>query len=371
MVTLGWLILEMTNSPFMVGVGAAVRLAPFFFVGIPSGAIADRVPRHLFLRFITLGSGVAVLLLAALIILDVVQVWHILLLSFVSGTFRAFDWTVRSSYVYDLVGSKEALNGIALASLSQRVGGIAGGLGAGFLITTVDVGGAYLAMAASHVLATIILFAITEIGQSAPTGRQSVMENVRSTFRVIRENRVLAFLMVLTASTEMLGYSHQTLFPVFARDVLGVGAGGLGIMMAIRSVGGFLGVLFLAALGDYRRKGLLMLVSVTLFGVGLMVFSQMDVFIVVLIILLLTNFAAGISGVLGQTLMQTNVPNEERGRAMGTWVLSVGVSPLGHMELGGVAGALGAPFAILINGIALALIGITSAFALPRMRRLE
>ena len=368
---LGWLILEMTDSPFMVGVAAAVRLAPFLLIGILAGAVADWVDRHLFLRFLTAAAGLVTVIMAVLIISDAIQVWHALLLSLASGVFRAFTATVRPSYVYDLVGPNEALNGMALASLSQRLGGVIGSLAAGFLIVTVDVGGAYLAMSASYVLATVILFAITEVGQAAPTERHPVVENIRSSFRAMRGNRTLVYLMALTASVEMLGFSHQTLLPVIARDVLGVGAGGLGIMMAVRSAGGVLGVLFLAVLGNYRRKGWLSLISITLFGIGIIALSQSGIFIVMLIMLTLTNFAAGINGVLGQTLMQANVPNEERGRAMGSWAASIGLAPLGHLELGAVAGALGTPVALLINGAALAVIGVASAIGLPRIRRLE
>ena len=368
---LGWLILEMTDSPFMVGVAAAVRLAPFLLIGILAGAVADRVDRHLFLRFLTAAAGLVTVVMAVLVISNTIQVWHALLLSLASGVFRAFTATVRPSYVYDLVGPNEALNGMALASLSQRLGGVIGSLAAGFLIATVDVGGAYLAMSASYVLATVILFAITEVGQAAPTERHSVVENIRSSFRAMRGNRTLVYLMALTASVEMLGFSHQTLLPVIARDVLGVGAGGLGIMMAVRSAGGVLGVLFLAVLGNYRRKGWLSLISMTLFGIGIIALSQSGIFIVMLIMLTLTNFAAGINGVLAQTLMQANVPNEERGRAMGSWAASIGLAPLGHMELGAVAGTLGTPVALLINGAALAIIGVASAIGLPRIRRLE
>ncbi len=371
MVALGWLVLELTDSPFMVGLVSAARLAPFLLVGIPAGAIADRVRRHIFLRFISAATTLIALLMAALVLLDIAQVWQLMVLAFLSGGLRATNLTVRSSYVYDLVGPKEALNGLALTSLSQRLGGVLGGLGAGFLIDLKGTGAAYIAIAAGYVVATIILFLMKEVGQSAPVKRQSVTENLRGAFHAIRTNRVLAFLMILTASTEILGFSHQTLLPVFARDVFRIGASGFGIMMAVRAGGGILGSLVVATLGDFRKKGLLLVVAVTLFGLGLMSFSHSEVVIVALLLLALANFAAGMTGVLEQALMQQSVSNEERGRAMGSMTLSIGLAPIGQIEIGAVASILGAPVALLMNGAALAVLGVVIAVRAPFIRKLE
>lgn len=371
MVAMAWLVLELTDSALMVGLVSAARLAPFFFVGIPIGAVADRVQRHIFLRFINGSTAFLGVMTAALVLSDLVQVWHLMALSFLSGGFRAANLTTRSSYVYDLVGPQAALNGLALTSLSQRLGGVLGGLGAGLLIDQKGVGAAFVAMAVGYIVATAILFLVREVGKAAPRRRESVLENLRGAVHAIRSNRTLALLMLLTASTEIMGFSHQTLLPVFARDVLGIGASGFGVLMAVRAAGGILGTFFIATLGDSSRKGVLLLAAISLFGMGLVGFSYSEIVILALFLLAFTNFAAGMTGVLQQALMQRSVPNEERGRAMGAMTLSIGMAPIGHVELGALGSALGAPLALLINGAALTAIGVASVVKAPRLRRLS
>ena len=189
--------------------------------------------------------------------------------------------------------------------------------------------------------------------------------------RLVGGNRTLLALMCFTALVEIFGFTHQSLLPVFAKENLGVGAVGLGVMTAVRRGGGVLGLVLLASSGDYRRKGVLLLVCVTAFGAGLMAFSLAGGIVAFLIVLAFVNGCATIVDVLHKMLMQSNVSEEQRGRAMGSWVLSIGVAPVGHMGVGAMAGALGAPGALLINGSVLAFVGLSTALGLPRIRRLE
>jgi predicted MFS family arabinose efflux permease len=178
-------------------------------------------------------------------------------------------------------------------------------------------------------------------------------------------------LMFLASTTEIFGFTHQTVLPAFAKDVLGVGALGLGLMMAFRAGGGLIGPLILANLGNYRRRGLLMFIIAGMFGLGQMAFSLTPNLYVVLVVLAFINGCAFSVDTLYRTLMQENVSNEQRGRASGSWVLSIGTAPVGHLGIGGIASALGAPAALLINGSVLLFIAVTSAVGMPRMRRLE
>jgi hypothetical protein len=177
--------------------------------------------------------------------------------------------------------------------------------------------------------------------------------------------------MGLAAITEVFGWTHQSLLPVFARDILGIGAVGLGVMGACRQGGGVIGLLLLAGLGDYRHKGLLMFIVAGAFGAGLMSFSIGGSVVAFAIILVVANACASVADTLYKTLMQSNVTNEQRGRAMGSWVLSIGAAPVGHLGVGALAGALGAPGALLVNGSILLGISILAALGLPGIRRLE
>ena len=188
--------------------------------------------------------------------------------------------------------------------------------------------------------------------------------------QLLRVNRTLMTLMLMTIAIEIFGFSHYTLLPVFAKDVLGVGATGLGIMTAVGQVGGLLGVMILANLGNFRRKGLLVLVITTGFGLGLMAFSLASHMLFFLAILAWVNGCAMSLDTLNRTLMQENVPNEQRGRAMGSWTLSIGVGPVGKLGVGALGEAIGAPGALLVNGAILAIVGVSAAVVLPRIRRL-
>lgn len=371
MVAIAWLVLELTNSSFMVGLASAARLAPFFLIGIPIGAVVDRVDRHIFLRFINVGSALIGLIITLLVLLNVVEFWHLMALSFLSGAGRAANSTTRSSYVYDLVGPNVALNGLALISFSQRLGGVLGGLIGGLLIARKGIGITFIVMTVGYIISAIILYLVREVGESAPKYRESIIENLRGAVRSIKNNKTLGLLMLLTAFTEVFGFSHQVLLPIFARDVLDTGADGFGFLIAVRAGGGLIGTLFIASLGNFNNKGYLLLVAIGLFGLGLISFSYSQTLIIAFSLLALTNFAGGITGVLQQTLMQKSVSNEERGRAMGALTLSIGLAPIGHIELGALGNFLGAPFALAINGVILGGIGLLALFKAPSIRNLK
>ena len=373
-VSLGWMVLEITGSPLMVGVASAARIAPFFFLGILSGVIADRVYRRIALRVITLGTAVVAGLMAVLLLtndIGDVQVWYVIGLATVMGGVWAFSQTVRQAYTYDIVGPNLALNGLSLAGLGQKFGHVGGAILAGALIAWLGVGTQYLVVGASYLAAFAVLFAIRQVGQSPLTLRESVVRQIFGYFQLLRENRTLLILMCLTATVEVFGFTHQSLLPVFARDNLGVGPIGLGIMTAVVQGGGVIGLILLATLGEFRRKGLLMFAAATAFGLGQMAFSLAGGIVLFLIVLALVNASATTVDTLHKTLMQSNVPDSQRGRAMGSWVLSIGVAPIGHLGVGAMAGALGAPAALLINGSILTFVGISAAIGLPRIRRLE
>ncbi len=370
LVALGWLVLDRTDSPFMVGVAFGVGMAPFFFLGVLSGAIADRVDRCVFLRFVALGGSFVSGLMALLLLTDVAQVWHIITLAGAGGCIRAFLATMNQAYIYDIVGPKQALNGLALAALGHRMGVLVGSLMAGWIIAGIGVGGQYLIISTSYLAALTTLVATHRVGQVAIAQRDPVIQSLLGYLKLIRQNRTLFTLMFLVASTEVFGFTHSSVLPVFARDVLGVDEVGLGFMISASQAGGIIGILTLANLREFRRKGLLMLISAAGFGLGLMSCSLTTNIFLFLAILAVVRAFASSADILYKTLLQASVSDEQRGRAMGSWVLSVGFAPAGHLGVGGMASALGAQGALLINGSILTLMTIASAVGVPRLRKL-
>ena len=370
-VAVGWLVFDITGSAFIVGVAAAARMAPLFFLGILSGAMADWLERRLFLLFIAL-SGMAVAgIMAVVLLTGEPPIWAVVVLVAAGGCMLAFTLTTRNAYTYDIVGPEHALNGLSLNQMAMQAGGIGGAIISGALIDLVGPGWQYLAVGASYLGSASVLLVIGRSTRTAQPLREPVLQNLVGYLRFLRENRLIFILMCLTSITEVLGFTHATLLPVFAKEVLHVGPAGLGYLTAVRQAGGLLGLALLANLRDYRRKGLLMFIISTGFGVGLMAFSVSAALVYFIIVLAAVNAGAMAVDTLYKTLMQSNVSDEQRGRAMGSWVLSIGVAPVGHLGVGGLATALGAQGALLVNGAVLAGISLAAAIGLPKIRRLE
>ncbi len=370
-VAVGWLVFDITGSAFMVGVAAAARMAPLFFLGILSGAMADWLERRLFLLFSALGGVAVAAIMAMLLLSGDPPVWAVVVLVAGGGCVLAFTLTTRNAYTYDIVGPEHALNGLSLNQMAMQVGGIAGALASGALIELVGPGWQYLGVGGSYLGSALILLVIGRSARTAEPQREPVLRNLVGYIRFLRENRVIMALMCLTSITEVLGFSHMTMLPVFAKEVLHVGPAGLGYLTAVRQAGGLLGLALLANLRDYRRKGLLMFIIATAFGIGLMGFSLSTALVYFIVVLAAVNACAMSVDTLYKTLMQSNVPDEQRGRAMGSWVLSIGVAPVGHLGVGGLATALGAQGALLVNGAMLAGVSLAAAIGLPKIRRLE
>ena len=371
-VSVGWLIFELTGSELMVGVGAAARMLPFFLFGILSGAITDRWDRRLLLRIGNLGAAAVAMVMGLLLLLGgLASVWLVVALVGALGSMFAFTLTVRQTYTFDIVGSGLSLNGLALGAMAMQGGGIVGSLASGALIEAAGAGWQFVAAGACYLVAALATLALDNPGRSVRPTATSVLQNLSGYFRLVRARRFLLALMCLTAVTEVLGFTHMTLLPVFAKEVLFVGPTGLGVMTAARQLGGLLGLWLLAGLANYRKKGLMMFVTALGFGGGLMAFSLSGNIYVFIAVLLFVNACAMAVDTLYKTLMQELVSDEERGRAMGSWVLSIGFAPVGHVGVGALAGIVGAPRALLINGAILSAVSVITMLGMPNIRRLQ
>ena len=370
MVILGWVTQVLTEDTFKVGVVLGVRMVPFFLLGVPAGAVADRFDRRHMVSVVNIAMAALIAALGLLIMREMVDVWLLAAFGFAGGCLRAVNMPARQSLAYDIVGGGNVVNGIALMSMGMRVGAIAGSLSAGYIMAWVGEDAACAALAVGYVLSAITIMFIRDRGQAAPVERESVWANLKGFWSELRHNRPLQTLVVLSAMAEILGFSHQVLMPTLAKDILDVGAEGLGVMNAVRSVGGILAILLLSAMGDVRRKGALYLVVLMLFGASLVFLGFADTFYVAILAITLVNGLAALSDILSQSLVQSVVPNEFRGRAMGSWTLAVGMGPLGHVQIGALAAAFGVTFALATHGVGLLILAAGSLALFPRLRRL-
>jgi MFS family permease len=372
-VVLGWLSLELTNSPFLVGVAMGMRALPLFFVGAPAGALADRFSRRRLLMVTGLGQTLTASTLGVLTLLGLVGFGHLLLLTLVAGTLRGLEHAARQSYTHDVVGAPALLKGLAVLGIGMRSGWLLGSLGAGAVIAHFGSGAAYLAVALGFLSGGLALLpASREVPHASPNG-ESVWRNVLGFANAVRTDSSLLTLMVLTAGAEVLGFSHQALLPSLARDVLRTGPEGLGALNAARSVGGILGLVVASGRGPAWGGGALFVSVLLAFGASLIVLGLAPGLVGltgVFVVLVVVNAAGALADLLAQSLLQLSMPGHLRGRAGGAWVVAIGLAPLGQLQIGALASLLGVSIALGTSGLALVLLVGTTAMLVPRVRRL-
>ena len=369
-VLLGWLVFDMTNNAGMVGAIFAARSAPNLVVGLVAGSITDRFDRRVIMRLSCSAMMVICMVVSWLLFAGYLTIWLLLVATFLLGAAQAFYMTSRQVYVYDIVGGHRAINGIALVSLAQWVGGIMGSLATGALIAWQGPAPAFLVMGLTYVVGILVMYWLRHEGTAAPPVREPILDNLLNYFRALKNNRAMLSLIISTAGAEVLGFSHQVMLPILAREVLGVGALGLGLLTAFRFLGSALGVFTVAAMERVRRKGVLLLCVIGMFGVGEILLGQSPFFWVAVICVMFINLLASATDILHHTLLQLSVSNEQRGRAMGSWIFGIGMAPVGQLEVGFLAGETSSRTALLVNGASLIVLAAIMGVLMPRLRRL-
>jgi hypothetical protein len=372
-VVLGWLTLELTNSPFMVGVALGMRMLPMFFIGVPAGALADRFPRDRLLMLTGAGQALTTATLGGFVLTGMVTLSHVLVLTLAAGALRALEHAARQSYTHDVVGPAALMNGFAILGVAMRIGWLVGSLGIGTIIARYGSGVAYLAVSLGFLAGALALLPTTAPLRAASAPALSVWRSTLDFLAALRRDRTLLVLMMLTAGAEVLGFAHQALLPSLARDVLHIGPEGLGALSAARSVGGILGLAAAAVAGGATAAGGARFLAVLVaFGVGLVALGAAPYvvgLVGVIIVLIVLNAAGALADLQAQSLLQLSVPSELRGRAGGAWVVAIGLAPLGQMQMGALASLFGVSVAFGLSGVALVILATATGLLFPRMKR--
>ncbi len=367
-VAVGWLVLDETGSAFLTGVAFAVRIGPNLIFGPISGALADRHPRSLVMASAGAIKAVVLVLMFVLVSIDRGAIALLLLLVALGGISMSLRTSAYGAIIPDVVGQTNTLSATSIGNLGQRGIGIAGGLTAGFIIAGVS-------PAAVFILASVIaLFAgagYTRVRSLTPpqsSGRH-VWAEVRDGLGLILAVPIVTMLLGLMIVVEILGFSYMSLLPVLADDVLDVGPEGLGALTSAAAAGSLIGMAGLAMLGDYRRKGALLLGVVFGFGVFLILLGASNIFAISLLVVGGVGVATALVDTLEWVLLQSSVPRELRGRALGAWSATTGVGWVGPLILGAIAGIWGVQAALAVFGMGLAATAIIATLTLPRLRQ--
>lgn len=371
MVAQGWLVLRLSDSPALLGIVAAATSLPVLFLSLPAGAIIDRMSKHKLLLITQVTAMLLAVILALLTLSGLVQVWHILVLALLLGCVNAFDATTRQAFTVEMAGREDLMNAIALNSSIFNGARTVGPAIAGVVVALIGEGPAFLLNAISF-LAVILSLLLMRLPPYSPPARTRPRGQIREGFAYIAREPTVRTLLTLAGVISFFGFAYIPLLPIFARDVLQAGAQGLGLLSAASGLGALGGALLLAQFGDRLPRGKMVLTALLLHPLAMMGFSASQWLPLSMLMLVFTGLF-GVSSMAGaNTLIQTAVRDDVRGRVMSVFTLILmGLSPLGGMLAGSIAQFAGST--PLIVGLFAAigwLIIITIVLREPHLRRL-
>ena len=366
----GWLILTLTNSPFYVGLTAALSSVGVLLFSLYAGVIADRVDKRRFIILMQLAFMIEAFTVSILIWTNAIAVWQVLVLATTLGIASAFDIPMRQAFVVEMVGKDDLMNAIALNSSLFNAARVIGPAIAGLLIGTVGIAWCYFLNGLSYIAVIAGLLMMRLPYDARPPKTTSAWTGFREVLAYLRNDRRLRVLMILTAILSVFGFPYIAMMPVFARDVLNRGATGYGALTSSIGIGAVIGALGIAlASARIRARGRLMLIGGTAFGILLILFSASRVLALSMVLLGLAGCAMIVNNSLTNTLIQTTAPDHLRGRVMGFYsFVFVGMAPFGAFLFGVVAEHVGVPTTIAAGGVIVTITVAIARWLVPEIR---
>ncbi len=369
---LGWLVLNLTDSELLLGVVTAAASAPVVLFSLYAGALADRADKRRIIMRANLAALVFAFLLGLLTYTETVTYPAVLAIAFVLGTANAFELPTRQSFFVELVGKDDLPNAIALNSMQFNGSRIVGPAIAGWLIGTAGTAACFFANAASYVFVLAGLRAMRLPAFRPPEKREGTLETIREGLAYIRGDRLVRTLVCLIAAFSVLGFPYAMLMPVFARDILQVGAHGLGWLLTATGVGALAGGIVLAVAGHLIPRGRIMLGAALGFCASVAAFAASRSFALSVALLVLVGFTMVLNTATVNAILQSVVPNHLRGRVMSVYVfMFIGTAPIGALQAGAVSRALDAPAALQLGAVVLAAILLAVAWRVPEIARVR
>jgi MFS family permease len=364
---MSWFVYEITGSKLLLGTVAAVGSAPMMLFSIWGGALADLHPKRSILVITQSAQMICAFLLAAVTWAGLATPILIIIIAALNGVAMGFDMPARQAFTVEMTSREDLLNAISLNSSIVNGARVIGPSLGGLLIGAIGVamcffinGLTFIAVIAGLLMMQLPLF-------RRPAHVHSASEHAwNGIVYAVRHQRVRTILLLFLA-IGIFGWSYAVLMPAFAKDVLGRGANGYGILMSASGVGALGGALVVATWGHAIAPRKLALGGVWFFSVALFIFSLTRNFYVALVFLFIAGFGMLLFFSTSNTVLQTIVPDEMRGRVMGVWALVFGAMvPLGSLEAGAVARWFGTPFALAFGAVVCALSTIVTLLIIRR-----
>lgn len=369
-VAISWLVYRLTHSPFLLGLASFAGQIPTFVLGPFAGVWVDRLDRHRVLVATQVLSMLQSLVLAALALSGRITVWEIIALALLQGAINAFDMPARQAFVIQMVEVREDLsNAIALNSSMVNGSRMIGPSLAGLVIAAFGEGYCFLMDGISYIAVIASLLAMTVSPGEARRKRDKVFRELSEGWRYVSRFAPIRSILLLLALMSFAGMPYMALMPIFAGSVLHGGPDTLGFLMGASGVGALAGALTLALRRTVLGLGRVIVIADAMFGVALIAFSQSHWMWLSLVLMLVTGFGMMQQLASSNTILQTIVEEDKRGRVMSFYMMAfIGAAPIGSLVAGIAANHIGAPLTLAIGG-ALALGGAGwFARSLPRIR---
>ena len=347
---IGWLVLQITDSSAQLGLVIFLYGAPNVSLLLVAGVLADRFDRRHILMVTQATVGGIIAALAFLTITDIVAVWHVYTAAFAMGVVQALSMPARMTMIGDLVDQRSILDAVAMQNMAVHVGRMVGPPVAGVIIEIWSVGASLAVMAGCYLVSMAMVAKIGPLSRSLPSATQSVFRNFADGVVYIKNNPMVLTVIIITCAFGGFGMSHMQVVPAMAKDVLGAGAGEIGLLFLGSGIGSLAGSMILPAISRshvYRA----LLLSLLVFTAVLTLFAWSNWFWATFVFFTLVGvLGVGMVWPLATTMIQVETSAEVRGRVMGMLQFTPGFHFLGAFPLALAAGQLGWEVAITIAG---------------------
>ena len=375
MIARSYLIYEITGSAAILGVLSICNALPILLFSVFGGVIADRIHKKYVLAIGLAGSAVislavALLLTAGYISIDNEGSWWILAVSAVlQGCIMGLMIPSRQAIIPEIVDEEEIMNAVSLDSTGMNILRLASPALAGFLVDLFGYGSVYYVMTGMYIFGTVCIILLPLTGKLSGNATK-VLQDIKEGFSYIRRESTIMLLLIFTLFIVVLSMPYMTLLPVFAEDVLHVGASGMGILVSVSGLGAMISSLTLASLPN-KKRGIMLLISGLVLGLALTAFSFSKAWILSLIIIVFVGIGQAGRMALGNTLIQYYVDPNYRGRVMSIYVMNFGLTSFGGAGAGLLTDALGPEIGLGAFSIALVVVSIVALIFLRRIRQLD
>ncbi len=364
---ISWLVFVETGSILAAASTLAVRSGASAIAAPFAGAFADRIPRGRLLLMTSVFKAAVMVATGFIAAGGISSQWPILAMVALMGAAQAFEVPSTQAMVTDIVGRQRAMPALSMQSVGTRLVGVLGALMGGIVSDRLGAPPALYIAAGLFVMGGLVLSGVRLPAKEAAFAAAGGI--VRQTFdgiRTLTRTQSVAILLVIAMVVEIFGFAYQAVLPALAGDVLKLKATGYGVLTVAAACGGVAGVLALAALGDYKRKGAVVLVVIFVFGLGMVGLSSSELLPVSLVFIGVMGACMATVEALQWTLLQAHVPDEMRGRAVAAWVFAIGFGWTGHLAMGFAAEQFGVRWTLTGTGVALLISGVTATLLFRR-----